>query len=207
VLCHTHQLFVDSVSSTIASALPAIPPGPIMRAHTLQSRSQKLQQCGSSRAFSTTRPRTVSCHATQQQSLGQHKLSSEQLASRDRRDILLQLGSFTAAAFMGGLSSPAVLPAAAGELPEVGTYLPPSGIDDLVLFQPDPRKTPALRAGTVDPSSPYKFAIPPKFRYSTHVHAAVRCCSQDALNAVQLCAAGSYFAARTYPAHCVPYAM
>jgi hypothetical protein len=130
----------------------------------MQSRLQRSPQSAQNKAFGSGRPRTVSCHATQQQSLGQQNLSLEQLVSRDRRDVLLQLGSFTAAAVMGGLSSPAVLPAAAGELPEVGTYLPPSGIDDLVLFQPDARKTPALRAGTVDPSSPYKFAIPPSFR-------------------------------------------
>lgn len=50
------------------------------------------------------------------------------------------------------------------QAPEVGTYLPSAGVDDLVLFVPDAKKTPALRAGTVDPSSPYKFALPPKFR-------------------------------------------
>jgi hypothetical protein len=37
-------------------------------------------------------------------------------------------------------------------------------VDDLVLFVPDPKKTPALRAGTVNPASPYRFALPPKFR-------------------------------------------
>lgn len=84
----------------------------------------------------------------------------------------------------------------------VGTYLPPAGVEDFVLFVPDSKKTPvracapcwspnqtktirasrraprlclccgkfkepcfsppqALRAGTVDPSKPYRFAIPP----------------------------------------------
>jgi hypothetical protein len=32
------------------------------------------------------------------------------------------------------------------------------------MFVPDPKKTPALRAGTVNPASPYRFALPPKFR-------------------------------------------
>jgi hypothetical protein len=50
------------------------------------------------------------------------------------------------------------------QAPEVGQYLPPAGIDDLVLFVPDAKKTPAIRAGTVDPSSPYRFALPPSFR-------------------------------------------
>lgn len=34
----------------------------------------------------------------------------------------------------------------------------------LATFAQDAKKTPALRAGTVDPSSPYRFALPPKFR-------------------------------------------
>jgi hypothetical protein len=50
------------------------------------------------------------------------------------------------------------------QAPQVSTYLPPAGVDDLVLFVPDPKKTPALRAGTVNPASPYRFALPPKFR-------------------------------------------
>lgn len=50
------------------------------------------------------------------------------------------------------------------QLPEVGTYLPAAGIDDFVLFVPDAKKTPAIRAGTVNPNAPYKFALPPNFR-------------------------------------------
>lgn len=33
-----------------------------------------------------------------------------------------------------------------------------------MLFVPDARKTPALRAGTVDPNDPYQFAMPPTWR-------------------------------------------
>lgn len=68
-----------------------------------------------------------------------------------------------------GLAAWSLAPAAATagqqpQAPEVRTYLPPAGVDDLVLFVPDPKKTPALRAGTVNPDSPYRFALPPKFR-------------------------------------------
>ena len=59
-------------------------------------------------------------------------------------------------------AAPCLTPAAPP--PPARRYLPPAGIDDLVLFVPDARKTPALRAGTVDPNSPYKFALPPSFR-------------------------------------------
>lgn len=44
---------------------------------------------------------------------------------------------------------------------EVGTYLPSAGVKDFVTFKPDRQKTPAIRAGTVDPSNPYSFALPP----------------------------------------------
>lgn len=136
-------------------------------------------QCGVSRAGGAVRPFTatkkaphtrvalsVQCQAT-------HQLRQQQQQSSgvvDRRDALLQLGSFTAAAAAVSelVSLSAGVPSAAAgpppQVPEVGTYLPPAGVDDLVLFVPDSKKTPALRAGTVNPSSPYKFALPPSFR-------------------------------------------
>ncbi|GIL59903.1 hypothetical protein Vafri_14569 [Volvox africanus] len=46
---------------------------------------------------------------------------------------------------------------------EVGSYLPAYGKEDFVLFIPSASKTPALRAGTVDNTSPYRFALPPNF--------------------------------------------
>ncbi|GIL88259.1 hypothetical protein Vretimale_14136 [Volvox reticuliferus] len=46
---------------------------------------------------------------------------------------------------------------------EVGNYLPAYGTDGYVLFVPSASKTPALRAGTVDNTSPYRFALPPNF--------------------------------------------
>lgn len=55
-------------------------------------------------------------------------------------------------------------PSQAGQVAQVGAYLPPAGVGDFVLFVPDSKKTPALRAGTVNPSDPYKFAMPPTFR-------------------------------------------
>jgi hypothetical protein len=30
---------------------------------------------------------------------------------------------------------------------EVGSFLPPAGVDDFVIFKPGPKDTPALRAG------------------------------------------------------------
>lgn len=119
------------------------------------------------RPFGTAPPRATGCRGRATRQHVVHVQTADQLLSVDRRDMLLKLSSATAAAFLSGLSSPNVSPAAAAaqpQVPEVGTYLPPAGIDDLVLFQPDARKTPALRAGTVDPSSPYKFAMPPSFR-------------------------------------------
>lgn len=52
-------------------------------------------------------------------------------------------------------------PAVAGT--DVGSYLPSAGVDDFVLFVPDKTKTPAIRAGTVDNSRPYRFALPPSW--------------------------------------------
>ena len=46
---------------------------------------------------------------------------------------------------------------------DVGSYLPKAGVEDFVLFVPDKQKTPAIRAGTVDPSKPYSFALPPSW--------------------------------------------
>lgn len=54
--------------------------------------------------------------------------------------------------------------ASAREAAEVGTYLPPSSVEGLVLFVPDARKTPAIRAGIVDPKHPYSFSLPPTWR-------------------------------------------
>ena len=52
-------------------------------------------------------------------------------------------------------------PAAAAGGKEVGNYLPAAGIDDFVRYTPGKQATPAIRAGTVSPDSPYTFAIPP----------------------------------------------
>jgi hypothetical protein len=113
--------------------------------------------------FRSVRPKAVS-KATQQH-VEHTQNTKQQMLRSDRRDVLLQLTSFTAASALSGLVQPQSASAGAPpQVPQVGTYLPPSGIDDLVLFQPDARKTPALRAGTVDPNSPYKFALPPSFR-------------------------------------------
>mmetsp|Transcript_5289 Transcript_5289/g.12887 ORF Transcript_5289/g.12887 Transcript_5289/m.12887 type:complete len:273 (+) Transcript_5289:86-904(+) len=47
---------------------------------------------------------------------------------------------------------------------EVGTYLPAYGENNFVLFVPDPRETPALRAATIDPKNPYRFAMPSNWK-------------------------------------------
>ena len=76
---------------------------------------------------------------------------------------MLNVGRRTLLAAIG--LAPAVVDsiAFAGVAPNVGTYLPLAGIDDLVLFKPNNTKTPAIRAGTVDPLNPYTFALPPNF--------------------------------------------
>lgn len=89
---------------------------------------------------------TPVCSASQQQI----SLSSA------RRDVLM---SIAALSLLGNVNSPA---RAAGT-PEVGTYLPPAS-DGLVLFVPDSKKTPALRAGAINPNTPYSFALPAKFK-------------------------------------------
>jgi hypothetical protein len=61
-------------------------------------------------------------------------------------------------------SSAALLPAGSAVAgTDVGSYLPKAGVDDFVLFVPDKTKTPAIRAGTVDSSKPYQFALPPSW--------------------------------------------
>lgn len=54
--------------------------------------------------------------------------------------------------------------ALAAQAAQVGTYLPSANLEDYVLFVPDSKKTPAIRAGTVDPNNPYRFALPPTWR-------------------------------------------
>ncbi|GMH43661.1 hypothetical protein BSKO_11583 [Bryopsis sp. KO-2023] len=54
--------------------------------------------------------------------------------------------------------------ALAAQAAPVGDYMPSAGVDDFVLFVPDKQKTPAIRAGTVDPNNPYRFALPPTWR-------------------------------------------
>eukprot|EP00877_Chromochloris_zofingiensis_P014811 jgi/Chrzof1/9584/Cz04g08120.t1_PPD6[v5.2] len=74
-----------------------------------------------------------------------------------RRDVL---GMVSGAAATLCLTNQAV----AAQTPEVGNYLPAAGVDDFVLFVPDRKKTPAIRAGTVDPNNPYRFALPPSWK-------------------------------------------
>eukprot|EP00873_Tetraselmis_striata_P026458 jgi/Tetstr1/446722/TSEL_034210.t1 len=70
------------------------------------------------------------------------------------------LTAATGAALLLGGSGPAL----AKDDKNVGAYLPVYEEDsDLVLFVPGPRETPAIRAGTIDPKAPYRFALPPKW--------------------------------------------
>lgn len=62
------------------------------------------------------------------------------------------------------LGVPGPSQAVGGQAAPVGEYLPPAGVKDFVLFVPDSKKTPAIRAGTVDPNNPYRFALPPTWR-------------------------------------------
>lgn len=63
----------------------------------------------------------------------------------------------------GLLLTPSVL---ARDAAQVSTYLPPApgAAPGLFLFVPDSKKTPAIRAATVDPTNPYRFNIPGSWR-------------------------------------------
>ncbi|KIZ01701.1 PsbP domain-containing protein 6 [Monoraphidium neglectum] len=72
-----------------------------------------------------------------------------------------------AAAFAALPAADLLLPGSAAaklESTQVGSYLPPADVEDFVLFVPDGKKTPAIRAGTVTPGQPYRFAMPPTWR-------------------------------------------
>jgi hypothetical protein len=53
----------------------------------------------------------------------------------------------------------------------VQAYLPPYGSDDLYLFVPKKTETPSIRAGTIDPASPYTFAVPAAWTRQTVANA------------------------------------
>ncbi len=94
--------------------------------------------------------------------------STSASASTTRRSLLLG-SSAAAAAAAAATTSLTPLPAAAGDVQMVKDYLPPYAGEGgaqfgLVAFTPGPTKTPALRAGTVKPDSPYSFALPPTWR-------------------------------------------
>eukprot|EP01023_Acetabularia_acetabulum_P018109 TRINITY_DN1915_c0_g1_i1.p1 TRINITY_DN1915_c0_g1~~TRINITY_DN1915_c0_g1_i1.p1 ORF type:complete len:286 (-),score=42.17 TRINITY_DN1915_c0_g1_i1:252-1109(-) len=75
-----------------------------------------------------------------------------------RRNLLGGLALFGAAApFIESIPS---AQAAVKKTVQVGNYLPDGSLEGFSLFVPDAKKTPALRAGTVDSTSPYKFELP-----------------------------------------------
>jgi hypothetical protein len=93
--------------------------------------------------------------------------SSNTAIHTGRRATLLEMTAAAAAAAAAALPLRAVPAFAAQQpqAPQVGTYLPAAeGLDGLVRFVPDPKKTPALRAGMVNAAEPYSFALPPSFR-------------------------------------------
>eukprot|EP00878_Enallax_costatus_P002980 GHUV01003176.1.p1 GENE.GHUV01003176.1~~GHUV01003176.1.p1 ORF type:complete len:275 (+),score=73.11 GHUV01003176.1:193-1017(+) len=105
----------------------------------------------------TTQPRLAGTHIVA-------TAAQDSIVETSRRQALVDLASLAAGVAAWGAAPAAAVAGQQPQAPEVATYLPPAGIDDLVQFVPDAKKTPALRAGTVDPSSPYRFALPPKFR-------------------------------------------
>ena len=56
-------------------------------------------------------------------------------------------------------------------MPSTQAYLPPYGSDDLYLFVPKKTETPSIRAGTIDPASPYTFAVPAAWTRQTVANA------------------------------------
>lgn len=124
--------------------------------HYTQTPNIREPQCRN-RPFGSARP--APSRAVVAQACQSGRIQQLQQQQSSRRDILSQL-SIALSLQLAGQATAGTQP----QVPEVGTYLPPAGVDDLVLFVPDARKTPALRAGTVNPSSPYQFALPPSFR-------------------------------------------
>ena len=55
--------------------------------------------------------------------------------------------------------------AEAGDGADVTAYLPDAAEDGFVAFRPAATKTPALRAGTIDPNAPYTFSLPKNKRW------------------------------------------
>ncbi len=116
-----------------------------------------------------------------------------------------------AALTLSAAAGPArALPASKGALPEAGSYLPAAGVEDFVEFVPAKGKTPvraprprahrpcaagalahpqltlcpaaqAIRAGNIDMSEPYRFAVPPTWQVRARrraSRAAPVCCSR-----------------------------
>ncbi|KAK9832104.1 hypothetical protein WJX81_007290 [Elliptochloris bilobata] len=85
--------------------------------------------------------------------------------SCSRREALKGGALLAAALTLSTAAEPAhALPASKGALPDVGRYLPAAGVEDFVEFIPPKGKTPAIRAGNIDMSEPYRFAVPPTWR-------------------------------------------
>jgi hypothetical protein len=143
----------------------------MMHKQVVHQRQQQLRASSSSSGSSGITHRrsatAASARAAPRRSLVAMAMATEQQQQQQqqqpsRRQLLA--ASLSAAAM---LSSTAPAPsAAAGKLEgtQVGSYLPSAGIDDFVLFVPDGKKTPAIRAGTVSPDAPYRFALPPTWR-------------------------------------------
>ncbi|KAL6764681.1 hypothetical protein V8C86DRAFT_2468060 [Haematococcus lacustris] len=92
-----------------------------------------------------------------------HRVVEPSLQARqvlDRRSTLIGIASCGVASVVPGPRNAL----AAADLQTVGAYLPPAGVGDFVRFTPAKDKTPALRAGTIKPDSPYTFILPPGFK-------------------------------------------
>ncbi|KAG2447718.1 hypothetical protein HYH02_007178 [Chlamydomonas schloesseri] len=108
--------------------------------------------------------RASTCHCVGSANAGRVVAASAQPRSAEpvvaRRQALLGAAALLAGTALTG--QPGLALAASGGANNVGSYLPPAGVSDFVLFVPTKAKTPALRAGTVDAANPYKFALPPQ---------------------------------------------
>ncbi|GBF96037.1 hypothetical protein Rsub_08852 [Raphidocelis subcapitata] len=130
---------------------------------------QARTACAAATGAARSQPERAAPQQQKQQQQRQQQ-QQQQLPAASRRHLLAAAAAAAALPAAAQLLAPgaaaAAAAAAAGKLEgtQVGSYLPPAGVEDFVLFVPDSKKTPAIRAGTVTPGAPYRFAMPPTWR-------------------------------------------
>ena len=91
-------------------------------------------------------------------------MTSEQQTHQTRRAALLALG-VGGAALLATTSAPQSALAKTATR-QAGDFCPPSSTDGFVLYKPDGRATPSIRAGVIQPEF-YSFELPPTWTEGT----------------------------------------